>query len=70
MAAPRSPHPLLVAAGAAVTTFGFLSLVVLGLIVGGRVAGAFGGVVGAAVLAGGWAYLIGRGWRRLNRPPS
>ena len=70
MAAQGSPHPLLVAAGAAVTTFGFLALVVLGLIAGGRVAGLLGGVLGAGLLAGGWLFLVGRAWARLNRPPS
>lgn len=63
----RPAYALTVTVGAAVASFGFLAVVVLGLIVGASAAGPVGGFAVAAVAGFGWVYLARRTWRRVQR---
>lgn len=66
---------LAVLLGSFVAVFGFLAMVVLGLVVGALVVRALGGglglrqlgsVVGSVSLSVGWVLVVTRGWRRLR----
>jgi hypothetical protein len=61
----RPAHALLVTAGAAVASFVFLTLVILGLAAGGAVGGLPAGLLLAAALGIGWLFCIRWAWRRL-----
>ena len=68
--AARTANPLLVTAVAALGSFGFLTVVLVGLGLGAAVAGPVGGILGALGLSTGWLLLVLRVWRRLHRPPG
>ena len=63
----RPAYALAVTVGAAVATFGFLAVVVLGLIVGASAAGRLGGFVVAIATGFGWVHVARRAWRRIQR---
>jgi hypothetical protein len=64
----RPANALLVTVGAAVASFGFLTLVILGLAAGGSVGGLPAGLLLAAALGVGWLFGVRWAWRRLARP--
>lgn len=64
----RPARALLVTIGAAVASFGFLTLVLGGLAVGGSVGGLAAGLVLAAALGAGWVFGVRWAWRRFSGP--
>jgi hypothetical protein len=63
----RPAYALAITVGAAVASFGFLTLVILGLAVGGSVGGLPAGLLLAAALGIGWLVAVRWAWRRLAK---